>query len=183
MIFMWNKCLFHHLGIVSDKKWSLFLDLGVQSPIFWHLKTANLSDFGCKKLDFGRPNLKTETTFCHQLSPKNNGLDTYFTWKSFSGEFWAIFENLVIYAHFWTISHYKTPKSKTSGANGQYMSKNYENLYLGSSYIETIGFWRPTHKKRFFILRNTLMHWFKTLACMPRYILVTALLGFGFMGF
>ena len=32
---------------------------------YWHLKTANLMDLGCKKLDFGRPNLKTETTFCH----------------------------------------------------------------------------------------------------------------------
>ena len=58
------------LGIVGDKKWSPFSDLGVQSPILWHLKTANLSVLGAKKLDFGRPNLKTDTTFCHQLSPK-----------------------------------------------------------------------------------------------------------------
>ena len=50
MIFMGNKCLFQpFFGIVSDKKWCLFSDLGVQSPIFWHPKTANFSDFGPKK--------------------------------------------------------------------------------------------------------------------------------------
>ena len=37
------------LGIVGDKKWSLFSDLGVQSPIFWHPKTDNFSDFWPKK--------------------------------------------------------------------------------------------------------------------------------------
>ena len=37
------------------------------------------------------------------------------------------------------------------------MSKNSENWYLGSSYIETIGFRRPAHKKGFFILWDTLM--------------------------
>ena len=37
------------------------------------------------------------------------------------------------------------------------MSKNSENWYLGSSHIETIGFRRPAHKKRFFILRNILV--------------------------
>ena len=36
----------------------------------------------------------------------------------------ANFENRVIYAHFWPISPYKAPKSKTYGANGQYVSKN-----------------------------------------------------------
>ena len=40
------------LGIVGDKKWCPFSDLGVQIPIFWHPKTANFSDFGPKKLDF-----------------------------------------------------------------------------------------------------------------------------------
>ena len=25
---------------------------------YWHLKTANLMDLGCKRLDFGRPNLR-----------------------------------------------------------------------------------------------------------------------------
>ena len=39
---------------------------------------------------------------------------------------------------------------------GQYVSKKSENWYLGSSYIETIGFRRPARKKVFFILRNTL---------------------------
>ena len=47
---------------------------------------------GKKKLDFGRPNLKTETTF-------------------------------------WPISPHKNPKSKTYGANGQYVSKNSELVF------------------------------------------------------
>ena len=64
---------------------------------------------------------------------------------------------IVFQAHFWPISPYKTPKSKTYGANSQYVSKNSENWYLGSSHIETIGFRRPAHKKRFFILRNILV--------------------------
>jgi len=34
------------LGIIGDKKWCPFSDLGVQSPIFWHLKTANSCDLG-----------------------------------------------------------------------------------------------------------------------------------------
>ena len=37
------------LGILGDKKRCPFSDLGVQSPIFWHPKTANFSDFGPKK--------------------------------------------------------------------------------------------------------------------------------------
>ena len=32
------------------------------------------------------------------------------------------------------------------------------------------------------LLSSATLHWFNTLACMPRYILVTALLDFGFMG-
>ena len=67
----------------------------------------------------------------------------------------ANFENRVIYAHFWPISPYKTPKSKSYGDNGQYVSK--KNLYLSSSYIKTIGLQRPAHKMRFSILRSTLI--------------------------
>ena len=43
------------------------------------------------------------------------------------------------------------------GATGQYVSKKSENWYLGSLYIEKIGFRRPAHKKVFFIFRNTLL--------------------------
>ena len=125
-------------------------------PFFCTWKRPILVILGAKKLDFWCPNLKTETTFCHQLSKKNDGLDTCFTGISFSGEFGANFENSVIFAHFWPSSPYKTPKSKTYGANGQYVSKNSENWYLGSSYIETIGLRRPAHKKGFFIKWDTL---------------------------
>ena len=41
------------LGIVRDKKWSPFLDLGVRSPIFLHRKSLEMAAFMCKKSDFG----------------------------------------------------------------------------------------------------------------------------------
>ena len=37
------------LGIVGDKKWSPFLDLGIPSPIFLHPKSLKMAVFGCKK--------------------------------------------------------------------------------------------------------------------------------------
>ena len=43
------------LGILGDKKRCPFSDLGVQSPIFWHPKTANLNDFGPKKIGLLMP--------------------------------------------------------------------------------------------------------------------------------
>ena len=46
------------LGIVGDKKWSPFFDLGIPSPIFLHPKTAIFSDFGCKKMGLGMPKSK-----------------------------------------------------------------------------------------------------------------------------
>ena len=45
----------------------------------------------------------------------------------------------------------KPQNQKPMVLNGQYVSKNSENWYLGSSYIETIGFRRPAHKKGLFI--------------------------------
>ena len=44
----WGKGHFHippFLGIVGDKKWSPFLDLGIRSPIFLHPKTASFSNY------------------------------------------------------------------------------------------------------------------------------------------
>ena len=38
-----------------------------------------------------------------------------------------------------------------------FLTENYGNWYLGSLYIETIGFRRSAQKKGFFILRNTLV--------------------------
>ena len=34
------------LGIVGDKKWSPFLDLGIPSPIFLHPKSLKMAVFG-----------------------------------------------------------------------------------------------------------------------------------------
>ena len=54
------------LGIVGDKKWSPFSDLGFQSPNFWHLKTADISDFGYKKIGLQTPKFENGD---HFLSP------------------------------------------------------------------------------------------------------------------
>ena len=40
-----------------------FLDLGIESPIFWPPETAIFTDFGNKKWDFGSLTPKTENTF------------------------------------------------------------------------------------------------------------------------
>ena len=58
------------LGIVSDKKWSLSLDLGVRNPIFLHPKTLKIAVFGERKWDFRCPDPKTEANFCRKLSLK-----------------------------------------------------------------------------------------------------------------
>ena len=117
-------------------------------PKFHFLAPENgQSDFGCKKIGLRTPKFENGDHFLSPTIPKNERIDICFTWISFSVKFWANFENRVIYAHFWPISLYKTPKSKTFSANGQ----NFENWYLGSSYIETIGFRRPAHKKGLFI--------------------------------
>ena len=82
------------LGIVSNKKWSPFLDFGIRSP-FFHPKTAIFSDFGCKKMGLGMPKSKNGDHFLSPTIPKNGGIDSCFTRISFSGEFWAYFENRV----------------------------------------------------------------------------------------
>ena len=48
----------------------IIIGFGRPKSLFWHPKTAIFSDFGCKKLDFRCPKLRTETTFCRKLSPK-----------------------------------------------------------------------------------------------------------------
>ena len=50
------------VGIVSNKKWSLFLDLGVQSPIFCTQNHWKWPFSGEKKWDFRCLDPKTETT-------------------------------------------------------------------------------------------------------------------------
>ena len=65
---------------------------------FLHLKTATLIDLGRKK---------NGDHFLSPTNPKNGGIDFCFTRISFSGEFWANFENRVFLAHFWPISHCK----------------------------------------------------------------------------
>ena len=47
-----------------------FFDLGIGSPIFFTQKRPFSVIWGAKKWVFGRPNKKTDTTFCRQLYPK-----------------------------------------------------------------------------------------------------------------
>ena len=83
------------LGIVGDKKWSPFLDLGIPSPIFLHPKSLKMAVFGCKKMGLGMPKSKNGDHFLSQTIPKNGGIGFCFTRISFSGEFWANFKNRV----------------------------------------------------------------------------------------
>ena len=51
--------------------------------------------FGCKKMGLGMPKSKNGDHFLSPTIPKNGGIDFCFTRISFSGEFWANFENRV----------------------------------------------------------------------------------------
>ena len=56
------------------------------------------------------PKSKNGDHFLSLTIPKNGGIDSCFTKISFSGEFWANFENRVFWALFWPISHCKIVK-------------------------------------------------------------------------
>ena len=78
--------------------------------------------------------------------------------KSAKNEFWANFKKMayfrLIFGHF--------PLIKTQNKKPMVLMvircPKLEYWYLGSLYIETIGFQRPAHKKRFFILWYTLIY-------------------------
>ena len=42
---------------VSRGFWTLFLDVGAQSAIFWHLKNPKVPVFKCKKMALRAPNI------------------------------------------------------------------------------------------------------------------------------
>ena len=88
------------LGIVDDKKWCPFSIRASEDPFFCTQKRPFSVIKGAKKRVLGRPNKKTETTFCRQLHPK------------------LVDETLV---SFWPISPYKIPKSKPYAAIGQFL--------------------------------------------------------------
>ena len=143
------------LGIVDNKKWCPFLDLGVRRPIFLHPKTAIHSDLGGKKLGLRTPESKKGHHFLSSTMPKKGGWDT-FIWISFSGEFWSNFENREFLAHFWPTSHYNTPKSKPYGALGQLLRWKSDFLYIVSLDTERARFKWVGHKNEFCFLRSTL---------------------------
>ena len=101
------------LGLVGDRKWSPFSNLGVRSPTFFSPKITNIGRFNVPKMGLWTPKSENRDHFLSPTIPNNDGIDTCFTWISFSGEFWANFENRVIEAHSWSISPNKTPKSRT----------------------------------------------------------------------
>ena len=62
---------------------------------FFAPEKAIFSDFGCKKMGLRMPKSKNGDHFLSPTIPKNGGIDSCFTRISFSGEFWANFENRV----------------------------------------------------------------------------------------
>ena len=85
----------HHITICHHHHLYHTTILRRKSPIFLHPKTAIFSDFGCKKMGLGMPKSKNGDHFLSPTIPKNGGIDSCFTRISFSGEFWANFENRV----------------------------------------------------------------------------------------
>ena len=71
-----------------------FVRTGVRSPFFGP-KSLKLAVFGCQKMGLWTPKSENGHRFLSPSIPKNDGIDTCFTWTSFSGEFWANFENRV----------------------------------------------------------------------------------------
>ena len=66
-----------------------------QVPFFGTEKPLKMAVFGCKKMGLGMPKSKNGDHFLSPTIPKNGGIDSCFAWISFSGEFWANFENRV----------------------------------------------------------------------------------------
>ena len=89
--------------------------------------------------------------------PKNGGIDSCFTWISFSGEFWASFENRVFRALFWPISHCKIPKSKTYGAIAQIKSLKSSNGCFGLLIHKGTGCKVGRAQKIFLVFQDTLL--------------------------
>ena len=87
------------LGIVDDKKLSPFFDSGVRRPFFCTQKRSFSVIWGAKKRVFGRPNKKTDTTFCRQLYPKM--VDE--TLVSYEYHYWVSFGQVLKIAYFWLI--------------------------------------------------------------------------------
>ena len=72
-----------------------FVRTGVRSPFFGP-KSLKLAVFGCQKMGLWTPKSENGHRFLSPSIPKNDGIDTCFTWTSFSGEFWANIENRII---------------------------------------------------------------------------------------
>ena len=54
------------LGIVDHKMWCPFFIRASKDPFFFTRKQPFSVNWGAKKWVFGRPNKKTDTTFCRQ---------------------------------------------------------------------------------------------------------------------
>ena len=70
-------------------------NLGIRSPIFFGPKSFKFAVFGCQKMGLQMPKSKKDDHFLPPTIPKYGGIDSCFTRISFSGEFWANFENRV----------------------------------------------------------------------------------------
>ena len=88
--------------------------------------------FGCKKRVFGRPNQKTETTFCRQLYPKM--VDE--TLVSYEYHYWVSFGQILKMAYFRLIFG-RFPLIKSQNQNPMVLSVNFWDKTL------IFGVWFP----------------------------------------
>ena len=74
------------LGIVGDKKWSPFLDLGIPSPIFLHPKSLKMAVFGCKKVGLWMPKMLFASLSIQVDIKVENDVCFYFDADAFSAD-------------------------------------------------------------------------------------------------
>ena len=109
-----------YMGIVDDKKWCPFFIQPSENPTFCTQKRPFSVIGGPKKWVFGRPNKKTDTTFCCQLYPKM--MDE--TLVSYEYHYWVSFGQILKMAYFRLIFG-RFPLIKSQNQNPMLPSVNF----------------------------------------------------------
>ena len=125
------------LGIGDDKKWCPFFIRASEDPIFCIKKRPFSVIWGAKKWVFGRPNKKTDTTFCCQLYPKM--VDE--TLVSYEYHYWVSFGQFLKIAYFRLIFG-RFPLIKSQNQNPMARSVKYEVWNL------EFFFWTPNTQRQ-----------------------------------
>ena len=123
------------LGKVGEKKWCRFFYSGIRRPKFFAPENSHFQWFGnwaAKKWVFGRPNKKTDTTFCRQLYPKM--VDE--TLVSYEYHYWVSFGQILKMAYFRLIFG-RFPLIKSQNQNPMVLSVNFWDKTL------IFGVWFP----------------------------------------